>query len=115
MFHTSTIRFRRREPSVPRRLAGGLQLDAGAPVHRQHLAPQHFEHDADGSIKLAIYQAANDALLSNVGLRRHIITANFIYATPHIASDTGATRVLARNPQRLAGLGRAHGRLRLAV
>jgi len=96
MFHTQYDSI---QTSVNRRFRGGWQAGfnwtLGLRFTGNTLAAQHFEHGADNSISLAPYQAANDALLSNVGLRRHIITANFIYATPHIASGSGARQVLS--------------------
>ncbi len=51
-------------------------------------------HNADGTIGLASYQEANDELLSNVGLRRHLIKGNFIWNLPNIESATGAMKVV---------------------
>jgi hypothetical protein len=57
------------------------------------LSPQHLVHNADGTISNASFQEANDKLLSNVGLRRHIIKANFIWGVPGVKGDGAVAKV----------------------
>jgi hypothetical protein len=60
------------------------------------LSPQHIVHNADGTTGFASYQKANDDILNNVGLRRHLIRANFVWQIPTLpAGSIGAAKVLA--------------------
>ncbi len=107
MFHTQYDSI---QTSFNRRFRGGWQAGfnwtLGLRFTGNTLAPQHFEHKADGTIALAPYQAENDKLLSNVGLRRHIITANFIYAVPRMQIGSGGRRILSEivNGWQLSGV-----------
>ena len=88
------------QTSINRRFRGGWQAGLnwtlGLRFSGNTLAEQHFEHQPDGSLTLASYQKDNDKLLSNVGLRRHIITGNFIYEVPHIRKTEGAWWVVGQ-------------------
>jgi len=71
------------------------------------MSPQHLVHNADGTIGLADYQQADDELLKNVGLRRHIIKANFIWDLPNLkTSKSAASQVIGQiaNGWQLAGV-----------
>ena len=68
------------------------------------LSPQHLVHNADGTIGLASYQEANDELLSNVGLRRHLIKGNFVWDLPDIESAQRRHEGRPRHCQRLAAV-----------
>ena len=73
---------------------GGLNWTLGLRFEGNTLSPQHLVHNADGTIGLASYQEDNDRLLSNVGLRRHLIKGNFVWELPTIESATGAMQVI---------------------
>ena len=96
--------------SLNRRFRGGWQAGLnwtlGLRFSGNTLAPQHFEHQADGTLTLATYQKDNDELLSNVGLRRHIITGNFVYQAPNLRKTDGAWSILSRivNDWQLSGV-----------
>ena len=80
------------------------------------LSPQHLQHNADGTIGLRPEQDAVDEVLSNAGLRRHLIKGNFVWDLPDMSSGTSAAVEGARGGrQRLAAVGRLHRRLRRAV
>ncbi len=70
------------------------------------LSPIHLQHNTDGTIGVASFQAADDALLSNVGLRRHIIKANFVWDLPDVKDSSPALKVLAAaaNGWQLSGI-----------
>jgi hypothetical protein len=70
------------------------------------LSPQHLKHNADGTITNESFQEANDKLLSNVGLRRHIIKANFVWDLPDVKGSSTAAKVLgvAANGWQLSGI-----------
>jgi hypothetical protein len=72
----------------------GLNWTLGLRFNGNTLSPQHFEHQADGSIALASYQGDLDKLLSNVGLRRHIVKANFVWSAPSLKGHDGIPRVV---------------------
>jgi hypothetical protein len=59
-------------------------------------SPIHFTHAADGRLGIADFQAQDDALLSkDVGLRRHLIKANFVWDFPDLNGSGGAMKVVA--------------------
>ena len=57
-------------------------------------SPLHLQHNADGTIGLRPEQEAVDDVLSNAGVRRHVIKANFVWDLPDVQSQSGAGRVL---------------------
>jgi hypothetical protein len=73
----------------------GLAWTVGLRFEGNTLSPQHLVHNSDGTIGLASYQNANDDLISNVGLRRQLIRATFIYDLPDMEPGTGARKVMA--------------------
>jgi hypothetical protein len=72
----------------------GLNWTLGLRFTGNTLSPIHLEHNADGTIGVASDQAERDALLSNVGLRRHIVKANFIWDLPNVRGSGGAWMVM---------------------
>ena len=54
----------------------------------------HLQHNADGTITDAPDQAALDKLLSNAGIRRHLIKGNFVWSLPQMSGSNGAAKVL---------------------
>ena len=84
----------------------GLNWTLGFRFNGNTMSPQHFVHNADGSIALADFQEANDAVLSDVGLRRHIIKANFVWDLPDMNGTSGASKVVSAivNGWQLSGI-----------
>jgi len=84
----------------------GLNWTLGLRFTGNTLSPQHLKHSADGTITTESFQAADDALLSNVGLRRHIIKANFVWDLPDVKGTSAAAKVLgvAANGWQLSGI-----------
>ncbi|HEV3217109.1 MAG TPA: carboxypeptidase-like regulatory domain-containing protein [Vicinamibacterales bacterium] len=72
----------------------GLAWTLGLRFNGNTFSPIHLQHNADGTIGVASYQAQDDALLSNVGLRRHIIKAQFAWQLPELKGSTTASKVL---------------------
>jgi hypothetical protein len=70
------------------------------------LSPLHFAHSASGVLTTAPQQAQLDALLSNVGLRRHIIKANWVWDLPKMGGSSTAARALGAvfNDWQLSGV-----------
>ena len=54
----------------------------------------HLQHNADGTITDAPDQAALDELLSNAGVRRHLIKGNFVWNLPQMSGSNGAAKML---------------------
>jgi hypothetical protein len=96
--------------SFNRRFRGGWQAGINHTLALRFtgntLSQQHFEHNADGSITLASYQANNDKILNNVGLRRHAFKANFIWDLPDLGPTNRVLRALAvvTNDWQLSGI-----------
>jgi hypothetical protein len=87
--------------------SAGLNWTLGLRFTGNNLSPQFIQHKADGTIGLASFQEANDKILSDIGFRRHLIRANFVYAFPKLPSgSSGAGKALAAiaNGWQLAGL-----------
>jgi hypothetical protein len=84
----------------------GLSWTVGLRFVGNTLSPQHFQHNADGTITLAPFQAENDKLISNVGNRRNIIKANFVWSVPEVNGTSMAAKVLgaAANGWQLSGI-----------
>ena len=84
----------------------GVNWTLGLRFEGNTLSPQHFVHNTDGTIGLASYQDTNDELLSNVGLRRHLIKGNFVWDLPNVESSTGAMKVISAlaNDWQLSGI-----------
>jgi hypothetical protein len=72
----------------------GMNWTLGLRFTGNTLSSQHLVHNADGTIGLASYQEANDELISNVGLRRHLIKGNFMWDLPAVSSSNGSMKVL---------------------
>jgi hypothetical protein len=93
-----------------RRFSKGWQAGAswtlGLRFEGNTLSPQHLVHAPDGTITEASYQKANDELLKNVGLRRHIVKAHFVWDLPNVGGDSGVMRTLAHlaNDWQLSGI-----------
>ncbi len=72
----------------------GVNWTLGLRFSGNTLSPQHLVHNADGTIGVASYQEANDELISNVGLRRHLIKGNFVWDLPNVESSNGAMKIV---------------------
>ena len=55
--------------------------------------PVRLDHNPDGSYVIRADQATYDALMSNPGLQRHIIKANFVWDLPDLHGSTGMRRI----------------------
>ena len=73
----------------------GLSWTLGLRFSGNTLSSQHVVHNADGTIGFASYQEANDALLSNVGVRRHMVRANFMLDFPDVQASSGFAKIVA--------------------
>ena len=84
----------------------GLNWTLGLRFDGNTLSPQHFEHNADGTITTASYQRELDALLHDVGLRRHIVKANFVWDMPNVKGSSGVARAvgIVANDWQLSGV-----------
>ena len=84
----------------------GLSWTLGLRFRGNTLSSQHVVHDADGTIGFASHQRANDALLSNVGVRRHMVRANFVWDPPDVnaSSRFGKIVAAAANGWQLSGV-----------
>jgi hypothetical protein len=84
----------------------GLNYTLGFRFNGNTLTQQHFEHEADGSLRLASYQAHNDEILKNVGLRRHALKGNFIWDMPDVRQEHPILRAigLVVNDWQLSGV-----------
>lgn len=58
-------------------------------------SPRHLQHNADGTIGLRPEQDAVDEVLSNAGLRGHLIKGNFVWDLPERSADSPASTILA--------------------
>jgi hypothetical protein len=98
------------QTSYNRRFSHGWQAGfawtLGLRFNGNTLSPQHLVHNPDGTITDAPFQAANDKLLSNVGLRRHIIKANFVWNLPHVNGNGAVAKAVgfAANGWQLSGI-----------
>jgi hypothetical protein len=96
IFHTQ---YDSLQTSFNRRFRNGWQGGLNWTLSLRHtgntLSPRHLQHNADGTIGLRPEQDAVDEVLSNVGLRRHLIKGNFVWDLPNIEASTGMRRVLA--------------------
>jgi hypothetical protein len=70
------------------------------------LSPIHLQHNADGTIGVASFQAHDDAVISNVGLRRYLIKTNFVWTIPEMKASKGVGQIvgLALNGWQLSGV-----------
>jgi hypothetical protein len=57
--------------------------------------PVRLQHAADGSWSVRADQAEFNELMKNQGLRRHVVSANFVWDLPDVATGDGARGVLA--------------------
>src|SRR5262249_48692261 len=69
----------------------GLSWTQGLRFNGNTLSPIHLHHNADGTIGVESYQAQDDELLSNVGLRKYLIKANFVWDLPDMKTSKGVT------------------------
>jgi hypothetical protein len=87
------------QTSFNRRFRNGWQGGLNWTLSLRHKgntqSPKHLQHNADGTIGLRPEQDAVDEVLSNVGLRRHLIKGNFVWDLPNVNASSGAGRVLA--------------------
>ena len=66
----------------------GLRFDGNT------LSPMILQHNADGTIGVVGSQAATNAVLSNVGLRKNLIKANFVWSLPELTASKGFMQVV---------------------
>lgn len=87
------------QTSFNRRFRNGWQGGLNWTLSLRHkgntFAPRHLQHNADGTIGLRPEQEAVDDVLSNNGLRRHLIKGNFVWDLPDVSTGSAASRVLA--------------------
>jgi hypothetical protein len=87
------------QTSFNRRYIGGWQGGLNYVLslrNRGNLQSQpRLEHLSDGSFRVRADQAAVDDLLSNVGLRRHVIKGHFVWDLPDVDSSGDVRQVLA--------------------
>src|SRR6186997_2570042 len=57
--------------------------------------PIRFDHNPDGSYVIRADQAKYEELMSNPGLQRHIIKANFVWDMPDLKNTEGSRQVVA--------------------
>ncbi len=74
---------------------GGLNWTLSLRNRGDIFSPLHLQHNADGSIGLRPEQDAVDEVLSNAGIRRHLIKGNFVWDLPNVNATTGVGHVLA--------------------
>ena len=98
------------QTSFNRRFRSGWQAGLNWTVSLRHkgnnFSPKHLLHNADGTIGLRPEQDAVDEVLSNSGLRRHLVKGNFVWNLPGISAESGASKVLAAivNDWQLSGV-----------
>ena len=83
--------------------------------HRSDAQPVRLDHNADGSYVVRADQAAFNDLMSNPGLQRHIVKANFVWDLPDMQGATGREADRGGHRQRLAVVRDLHRRLGRAV
>jgi hypothetical protein len=87
------------QTSFNRRFRNGWQGGLNWTLSLRHKgntqSPRHLQHNADGTIGLRPEQDAVDEVLSNVGLRRHLIKGNFVWDLPNMNQPSGAGKILA--------------------
>ena len=67
---------------------------------------KRLQHNADGSYALRADQEEYEDLNSDMGNRRHIVKANFLWDLPNVGASTGMARALAAiaNDWQLSGV-----------
>ena len=107
------------QTSFNRRFRNGWQGGVNWTLSLRHkgntFSPKHLQHNADGTIGLRPEQDAVDEVLSNAGLRRHLIKGNFVWNLPDIVGGRRGVEGARRDRQRLAGVRRLHRRQRRAL
>ncbi len=87
------------QTSFNRRFSNGWQGGVNWTLSLRHkgntFSPKHLQHNADGTIGLRPEQEAVDEVLSDAGLRRHLIKGNFVWDLPDVSADGGLSKVLA--------------------
>ena len=84
----------------------GLNWTLGLRNKGDIVSPLHLQHNADGTIGLRPEQEDVDEVLSNAGLRRHLIKGSFSWDMPDVQRSTGIWKVLgaAANGWQLSGV-----------
>jgi hypothetical protein len=72
----------------------GMNWTLGIRNKGNTFSPLHLQHNADGTIGVRPEQEAVDEVLSNAGVRRHVIKANFVWDLPDVQSASAAGRIL---------------------
>jgi hypothetical protein len=72
----------------------GMNWTLGIRNKGNTVSPLHLQHNADGTIGLRPEQEEMDKLLSNAGVRHHVIKANFSWDLPDVQSDSTAMKVV---------------------
>ena len=107
------------QTSFNRRFRNGWQAGVNWTLSLRHggntFSPQHLLHNADGTIGLRPEQDAVDEVLSNAGLRRHLIKGNFVWDLPDVIGRQRGVENPRRRRERLAAVGRLHRRQRRAL
>ena len=73
---------------------GGLNWTLSLRNKGDLFSPLHLQHNADGTIGLRPEQDAVDEVLSNAGIRRHLIKGNFVWNIPNVTPRGTASQVL---------------------
>jgi hypothetical protein len=98
------------QTSFNRRFRNGVQFGANYTLTLSQTGntglQKRLVHAPDGTISISPDQAAYEDLLSNTGLRRHIIKANAVWDLPDIHAESGAMRAIGylANDWQLSGV-----------
>src|SRR4029450_6734914 len=96
------------EPSLPRRHRVRRRLHAGPGVggERNIGLAQRLQHNSDGTYVIRSDQAEYEELNSDMGNRRHLLKANFLWDLPDLHSSSDAVKVvgLLVNDWQLSGI-----------
>ena len=98
------------QSSFSRRYRGGVAFGVNYTLGLSYTGNigllQRLQHNADGSFALRADQAEYEDLNSDMGNRRHIVKANFLWDLPNVGASNGAGRALAAiaNDWQLSGV-----------
>ena len=76
---------------------------------------QRLDHNADGTYAVRADQAEYQDLNQDMGNRRHLLKANFLWDLPNVPSTTSGDESGRRAGERLAALGNFHGGIGCAI
>jgi hypothetical protein len=85
---------------------GGLNYTLGIRNRGNLQSQPRLEHLADGTFRDRADQAEIDDLLSNVGVRRHVVKGHFVWDLPDVTRSSGGWRIIsaAANDWQLSGV-----------